>query len=221
MSEEETAGIIKEAEKTEKKYPFPPRAMTHLNKHQLCSIGLVTSGPNPDLHDIIEICVMPLDAQLKLYKKFMPYCLTFKPQRSNFEDITLSKAKLAKAHMNGMCPIDSIYLFQEWHKKMELGFNKKLVPLAFDWPFKRAFIQKWLGYHDFELLFNWQYRDLLPSTTFLNDRADFKCEKYPYNKHLLRWITTQLKVDFQNDDDAMDEALAVSECYVKILKESF
>jgi hypothetical protein len=40
-------------------------------------------------------------------------------------------------------------LFEEWFGKLNLGFQKAVIPLAHNWPHDAAFLHAWLGHLSF------------------------------------------------------------------------
>src|SRR2546423_4253302 len=145
----------------------------------LCVVEIFTTGLNPNKHDIIEICVLPVNGELKPHKGVIPFYTTVAPRESRKDNIDFSdlpygvnKERIFDASVRGVEYYSVADRFDIWIQKLKLKHNKKIAPLAHDWLKKREFLIDWLGVETFDQYFDYRYRDLIPAATFANDCAE-------------------------------------------------
>jgi DNA polymerase III epsilon subunit-like protein len=194
--------------------------MNHLNGHLLCAIDCETTGNRPGFHDMIQICVLPLDYKLDPWKEFIPFytALQLKRPENISEDARMkSRLKASEAQLHGLDPWRAADLFEEWFEKLKLAPGKRIVPLAHNWVFDRGFIIDWLGEENFRQFFDGRYRDTMVSASFMNDRADFHIEPYPYPKVNLEYLASTLKIPHGRAHDALGDCLTTAAVYKQIV----
>jgi len=195
--------------------------MMHLNNNLMCVVDCETTGNRPGVNDIYQICILPLDKDLKPYKTIIPFYCNMKLKRPDDIDPKVYRRQreaICRANTEGLDPDRAADLFDEWFAKLELPFNKQIVPLAQNWPFDRGFIIDWLGHESFEQYFSPLYRDTMTASLFMNDHADFHNERVPFQKNSLRWMTTQLGIIHDNAYEALSDCLATAELYRLLCK---
>lgn len=200
----------------------PHSTMQHLNGNLLCAIDIETTGITPGKHDLIQIAILPLDSQIKPLKSASPFYMELMPKRpENIEkDATkVHRINLAELMQRAICPWKASEYFEEWFQKLGLPFQKRLAPLAQNWPFDRSFIIDWLGETSFSDFFDGRFRDTMTAALYLNDRADFRSEKIPYPKVNLTYLCSQLGVNNDRAHDALQDCLATAECYRRMLQQ--
>lgn len=195
----------------------PNSTMTHLNGHQMCVVDVETTGLDPQKHDVIQLAVLPLGADLKPIQTIMPFYVNMRCKRPENADRAALKANhldLAQIQLTGLDPWKCVDMFEEWFGRLQLPVGKKIVPLAHNWIFDHQFVQEWLGGPlSFNHFFDFHYRDSMVAAEYLNDRADFHVEKYPYPKVSLDYLCTVLGVTNVKAHDALADCVATAECY--------
>lgn len=197
--------------------------LTHLNGDILCVIDCETSGEIPGFHDILQICVLPLDYKLDPWEDMVPFYTMIQPKRAeNFgkrsqwndeEAKTRTKKMMVDAQVNGIEPYRAADLFDEWVVRLGLAYNKRIAPLAQNWAFDREFVIDWLGREAFKQYFDPRYRDTMCCASYDNDRADMRIEPLPYNKVNLAWLCKTLKVENSRAHDALADCVATAKVY--------
>ena len=201
----------------------PHSTMQHLNGNLLCAIDVETTGTLPGYHDLIQVAILPLDAQIKPLKSAMPFYMELMPKRpENIQEGAnkVHRIVLAELMQRAICPWKAADYFEEWFEKLRLPFGKRISPLAQNWPFDRGFMIDWLGEKSFADFIDSRYRDTMTAALFENDRADFKNEKVPYPKVNLTYICSQLGVVNERAHDALQDCIATAESYRRMILKS-
>ncbi len=183
----------------------------HHNGALLCAIDTETTGTDCSKHEIIEICILPLDANYGPSQVIMPFQLDIKPDKPEnidfealrvmrqcddfyLENVCKDRKALANATMRGMDKSKAADLLVEWFENLKLGMFKT-----------------------FEYIFDPRYRDTMGTSLFLNDVADMMGEKYPYPKNNLQYLCSELKVERERSHTAVDDCVATAEVYRRMI----
>jgi len=197
----------------------------HLNGNVLCAVDTETTGDRVGHHDVIQICVLALNCDIRPDLKVVPFYTYLKPRRPenclHEEDLKIGRAKLCEAQLNGLDPDRAADLFDEWFEKLGLAPGKRISPLAQNWPFDRGFLIDWLGHENFEHYFDARFRDTMAVASFENDIAAFRVEPYPYQKVKLQYLASTLRVEANGKaHDALRDCLTVAEVYRRMIHNS-
>lgn len=200
------------------------KSMVHLNGHVLCAIDLETTGLRVGYHEICQIAILPLDANLEIRQDvpiFEQYIRPRFPQRIDSASVLVSKNVVAKAIESGHDAEIAQDLFEYWVGRLNLPLNKRIIPLGSNYGYDRGFIQEWLGRENYDHYFDSRGRDLMIVASFLNDRSDFQGVQTPFNKVTLKYICNRLGVetDELRTHDAMYDAWLTAQCYKKLCLE--
>ena len=208
----------------------------HLNGNLLAVIDTETTGPDPDNHDILEICVLVLDKFLKPHPEIMPFNMYMAAQRlgnidmealriqgKTMDDIVKEKVCKQRSEMSnisakGMHPDDCANLFEHWFRKLNLPPRKRIMPIACNWGFDREFIRRWLGYDAFYYYFDPRPRDIISMGLFDNDVAEWRGDTFPYAKNNLQWMCTVLGIERTRAHTALDDCVATAECFRRMIQ---
>jgi len=189
----------------------------HLNGNKLCVIDVETTGLDPKKQEIIEICCVYLDSFIKPTENFFHMYIT--PQRpETMQDAALKVNKTTRIEVmkRGIDPYKAADAFEEWWNELGLGHKKRIAPLGHCYHFDMGFLKEWLGEAHYEYFFDYHIRDTACIANYLNDRADFRSEKYPYPKQNLQYLCNQLDVQNPNAHSALGDCIATAECYRKM-----
>lgn len=198
--------------------------MIHLNGHRLCVIDTETTGLLPRHHDIMQMCIIPLNSDLQPDKSVHPFDIRIKPQRpENIEIEALRKQGKSEtasdAMLKGINHVVASDILDSWIEKLNLPLGKRIMPLATNWAFDREFIEDWLGTENFHRIFDGRYRDLMSVALFLNDVSDHHAEKVPFARSNLTNICNYLKIEFDKfaAHDALYDCLKTAEAYRQLV----
>lgn len=201
----------------------PHSSMKHLNGNLLCAIDVETTGFDAQKHDIIQLCILPLDHQIKPLETIMPFFVEMTPKRPENVDLEASKVhrlKMCEIIKRGMDPDKAYDLFEEWFAALNLPIGKNITPLAHNWVFDREFVREWTGGPlNFQNYFDFRYRDSMVAASFMNDRADARCAKYPYPKVSLEYLCSIHQIKNPKAHDALADCITTAEIYRRMLIE--
>ncbi len=195
--------------------------MVHLNGNLIAAIHIRTTGPDPKTDDIFEVCIMPATHGLKPDMKKSPYHFnlgikdpeSFKDKPFKIKGI--DKTEFYKRQVGAMDPYKAADLLEEWHTRLGMKTLRQVMPLAWNWAQVRPFMIEWLGVKTFEYIFHPEYRDIMPTILFANDRADITNTQIPYPKTgQFSYIAT--RVGDERSHDCHETCANMIEAYRKI-----
>ncbi len=192
--------------------------MKHLNNHILCSIVTRKSGYDPVMNELVEFLILPLDLGLNPSKD-LPFHGVITPQS---EEGKLRKNYREYLTKYGLHPDLLITTFENWYQKLQLRHNKRIIPLAYNWPEQLIFLRNWFGYtadgfpHMFDFFHEKEYRDLFPVSRYWNDLLYMNEEYTPFTKLEFLPICSKLGVPHPKDATLLSEAIALAKAYQKI-----
>lgn len=202
-----------------------PNTMQHWNGDQMCVVDIETTGLDPYWNEILQICILPVDSNIKPRKDVLPFYLEIRPdhpERFDQQAKTVNKIDLNEIMKRGHDSEKAKDLLEEWIKKLGLPCNKfgnpkRILPLGQNYAFDRAFIQQWLGVQMYNDFFDYHYRDTMITAGYINDRAACHAEVVPFSKINLQWLAKQLNVETDRAHDALQDCLTCAEVYRQLL----
>jgi oligoribonuclease (3'-5' exoribonuclease) len=186
----------------------------------VCVIDTETTGLDPKLHEIVEICVLPLDADLTPYPGVTPFHTYLKPTRmQNINDAALkvNKTNIVQLIERGIDPFDAADLFDDWYMQLPLQPGKRIIPLGHNYAFDRSFIYEWVGEKSYNDYFHYHYMDSMLSAQFINNRADFRLEVRPFDKISLTQVAYNLNIKQVDSHTAIGDCMTTMQCYKAML----
>lgn len=193
---------------------------TGLNGHLVCSIDVETTGRDPSKHDIIQVCILPLDDGFRPNKRFVPFYMPIQPRdlsRVDMEAMSINRLKLGELLTNAV-PYDAAAdLFITWFEKLKLPENRRILPLGHNYPFDRAFLIEWLGPLCYDYYIDARYRDTMPASLYSCDRCNMNNEEVRYPKCNLAYLANVLKIDTTQAHDALNDAITTAAVYRAML----
>lgn len=188
----------------------------HLNGNVLCAIDTETTGTDPEVHEIVEICFLALDAELQPRRDIVPFDIQIRPEHEesiDWDAFKKNKIDFFKLCQTGLDKHDAADLFESWAEKLKLPQNKRISPLAQNWVFDCQFIRKWLGPRTFEYYIDGRYRDVMSCALYENDKADRKNERVPFPKVNLAYLCSQMKIEHDRAHTALGDCLSTAKVY--------
>jgi hypothetical protein len=192
--------------------------MPHLNRNVLCAIDIIASSENIEDAQLLEVSVLPLDHMLRPHKEFLMFNMKMKPEGEvDYAKCKMLKEDYVKCILNGHDMYKAGDLFLDWFKAMELRSNKKIVPLAYNWPYVSGVLRKWITDGIFNDVFDPRYRDVLPMATYLNDRADAIGQEPFYVKQDFYYIANKHRIPSFAYRSSTNDVLILSQLFKEML----
>lgn len=182
--------------------------MINLNGNLLCVIDTETTGGEPYHHEIYQICILPLGPDLQVHPELFWCDLLIKPQHpevANPEAIGVNRKLYNKALRQGIDPYTAVTIFDEWYDRLGLPEKKRISPLAQNWAYDKPMVEAWMGPENFGQRIDGRFRDTMGTALYLNDKAEFHGEQIPFPKVGLKYLSSQLEVEW--DPYAAHDAL--------------
>lgn len=207
------------------KTPF--LSMQHWNGNQCCVIDVETTGLDETRHEIVQICILPLDGWLQPYIKrgHMPFQIYMIPEYPEYYDPEaqkVTKLSLDYLQQHGFPQDVGFSLLEQWLEKFGLPLNKggvnrcKIVPLGQNYGFDRGFIKQWVGSEFYDEWFHYHYKDTMVTAQYLNDRAAFHGEPVPYPKTNLQYLASRHGIQSRKAHDAISDCMTTAAVYKKM-----
>jgi DNA polymerase III epsilon subunit-like protein len=202
------------------------KSMEHWNGNQLCAIDTETTGLDSHYHEIIQICILPLDSNIQPRKDIMPFYINMMPwfpERADPDALKKNKLQLADLMIKGFDKDSSIDLLGEWLEKLDLpytasGRRKQIVPLGQNYAFDIRFMHAWIGIAMYNEYFHYHFKDTMIAAGWLNDRAAMHGEKVPYSKVNLQWLARTHNIKTERAHDALQDCVTTAKVYKEMLK---
>lgn len=197
--------------------------LMNLNGHVLCCIDFETTGLTAGYHDAIEVAIVPVGSDLRPSKRVLPFVTLLRPKDRYPDSWTEGAARVHKIGreeliIHGSDPFDAADRFVAWVQKLGLGPNKKIAPLAYNWPFDSGFLRDWLCPQTFDMWIWHRYRDAMPLILALNDKAEWTGKDIiPFPQTGLQDVRKRLNIPETQAHRALGDALVTIEVYRELM----
>ncbi len=198
------------------------RTAEHLNGHLLTAIDIETTGRLPGFHDIIQIGVVPLDAEFQPITQQLPFYINMAPkhpERAEKNAQQVHGLNLEKLCKESVSQEEGADLFCGWFDDLNLPLNKRLIPLAHNWAFEDGFLKHWLGLETKDIIWQGTARDSMVYASSVNDWHGVRGTKPPFAFVSLKHLRNALNVKSHGKShDALSDARDCAEVYQKLLQ---
>lgn len=187
----------------------------------MAAIDFETTGRRPGYSEIIQIAILPLDADFRPLDSVRPFYINIKPahpERAERGAFNVHGLDIDMLLLHAPEQDRAVDLLYEWFNRLDLPQNKVIVPLAHNWAFESAFLKGWLGPDMVDQMFHSHARDSMLLAIALNDRAYTLGEKLPFSRVSLPALCAQLGVTNDNAHDALADCKATAEVYRRLLR---
>jgi len=200
-------------------------SMQHWNGNQLCVVDTETTGLDPFWHEVIQLCILPLDSNFEPRQDVIPFYINLipdNPERQSSGAKRKHGIKLTEIMKTGFDRIKAIDMLEDWIKTLGLpvtmyGTPKVILPLGHNYGFDRMMLMGWLGRDYYDTVFHYHYRDTMIMANCMNDKAAFHAEKVPFPKTGLQYLCSTLKIDTPHAHDALGDCIATAKVYKKLM----
>jgi hypothetical protein len=185
----------------------------------VCALDINTTGPDPRLHEIVQIVLIPLTPDYEISRTLLPFMATVKPDREHTwtgKAPACTRPTLSRALRVGADPADVVGALFEWKEKRlglwynGFGIQKKIIPLGHNiCGLALPFLRQFMGESDFNDFFHWEPRDTMIAGLFLNDHCNLHAEMEPYNRvYRLSAMCNIAGLPYERLDSAANDAKA-------------
>lgn len=195
----------------------------HLNRNIICSIDIKTTGPDPQQHDIYDLAIIVLDPHFSREPNKHILDLLIKPSSGNIDEQVLARnrVRIEAAQADGYSTQAAKMLFYRWLEDLNLDFNKKIIPVGYNYAHEQSFLIEWLGRLNYHTHFDeTNIRDPRIIARFMNDLAYARSQEFPFKKVTQQWLCKQLDVwkDYGIERAAIHDAAIGADMYKGIMK---
>lgn len=188
--------------------------MQHLNGNMLCSIGILKTGHDLDVHEIFDIGVIPIDAAMNKRNDKHIFHMGIKPENTNIR-FTCEVTKKALAdkilHSKDAGSVGDVFI--SWFESLKLNPGKKIVPLAWNWPEMSIWLRNWLGNKTFDYIFDWRFRDVLGTANHINDTLDQSINDVVFPKITIGSMAMRMNIERIRPETALTRAKLTLDLY--------
>ena len=196
-------------------------SMEHWNGAQMCAIDTETTGLDFNFHEVIQICILPLDSNILPRKDVQPFYLNIKPdypERADPRAMKINRLKMAELIKNGHDSESAAELLHQWVEKLGLpytksGIRKHIIPVGQNYAFDMPFLKKWLGSDTYFEIFGYHYRDTMLTAAFMNDYQAYHAETVPFPKISLNYLCNMLNISSTDHHDSLADCVMTAEIY--------
>ena len=203
-------------------------SMEHWNGSQLCVMDTETTGLDSHWHEIIQLCIIPLDSDIKPRKDVLPFYIEIRPdfpERIDPNAMSVNKLDACKIMQRGFDREKAKDLLRDWIEKLDLpytkngAYRKRVILLGQNLVFDIPFMKRWLGIEEYNEFFDYHYKDTMTTASFLNDRAAMHSEPVPFAKINLAWLANKLNIKMERAHDALSDCVATAAVYRELTRQ--
>jgi len=201
------------------------KEMKHINDNVLCAMSFRATGTIPFHNDMVELAILPLN-NISLNRQIYPFHMRIKPIRTCVTNKRLSKAQFEE-YKSAPHPNNVASLFEEWYKKLNLSWNKRIIPVGYDLFTLHGFLRDLFCFNDEgeDFITEWfdfsQARNLETITHYWNDLAWVNEEHYPFNKHQHTYCAWRLGHLYEKKASVLQKAIIYAEIYNRLCNTNF
>jgi len=197
-----------------------PSSLVTLNHNLLCALDLETTGLVAGYHEIVQICVLPLNGDLDPLDDVSPFYMKIKPSHEDrIEPIAMQVNGLDINDLRTQPdPHQVAEIFEDWFQELHLPIGKRIAYLTQNAPFDIAFMKLWLGHEGFDRYFLRRGRDTMFLAQGLNDTAAFQAKPIPFPNVGLKGLCQKLGIALDNHHDALADCIATAKVYKELLR---
>lgn len=197
--------------------------MKHLNGSMLCAIDTETTGLEAGYHEIVQLAIIPMDAQLLPRKDIMPLNIIIRPEYpERWTHKVMHEDRKAEILSNGLDSEKAKDVLEDWFIRLAIppkktGTPNNITALGQNYAFDQAMLKAWLGIENYSRYIHYHFRDTMVAALFLNDLAAYKCEPAPYPMVGLKDLASTLLIKNDYPHNAYYDALTTAQVYRRLM----
>lgn len=180
--------------------------MSKEKKTVFCSIDIEATGRNHRIHDMIQLCILPLN------KRFEPYVFEafYIQLKASAEAVIDPKA----LEINGLDPTigldrdKALVQFNKWVKWFLDNNEADLItPIGQNYSYDEEFMKNWMGFDEYYKVFDYNVRDTKRNAALFSDST------IPGFKSGLADQAKYFGIENKNHHDAMNDCIVAAGSY--------
>lgn len=195
-------------------------SLLNMNGNILCAVDVETTGVLAGYNEIIQIACLPLNQHFEPHPDMRFFYLNMAP--THFDRISKEAEQKHGIKQEALRDCVSqergIELFEEWYRKLELPFSRRLVPLAHSWSFERGFLTHWLGLDALNDMWHVHPRDTMTLAASINDLYVWHGRKHPFPLLGLGSLCRRFDIELDNAHDALSDCLGTAKLYAEMMR---
>lgn len=197
-----------------------PKGLVTFNHNLFSVLDTETTGLIPDYHELIQLAVVPLDADLDPLAEAAPFYMNIRPKFPERATKQAMQKNGLDMEMLMSCPTqaEAAEMFEDWFMDLALPLGKRLIWLTHNATHDIPFMRAWTGDAGFHRYFYWEGRDSLRFATSLNDAAAWKARPVPFPDVGLKGLCRKFGIQLDKHHDALADCLATGKVYRELLR---
>ncbi|GMU26140.1 MAG: hypothetical protein AMXMBFR16_10450 [Candidatus Uhrbacteria bacterium] len=194
--------------------------MVHWRASLMCVVDIETTGRIAGWHEIVQIAILPVDAEFNIIQEVRPFYQNIAPEfpeRSEAKSLEISGLKLDELAMSAPDKWKAADYLDDWFERINLPLRKSMIPLAHNWAFESAFLKAWLGLDSFDAFFHNPPRDSMLLALSINDMLAIRGELAPFQSCSLPNLCKQFGIPHDNAHDALADCISTAQVYKTLL----
>ena len=207
------------------------KSMQNLNGDIFCAVDVETTGDMVGHHEMVQICLLPLDSNMEPIKEVLPFYVDIRPERPDCADrdaMRVNKLDMYKLTTQGLDKYAAASMLREWmYNKLQMPYNKggyrrcKIVPVGHNYAgFDYGFVKAWLDEcgESYNELFSFHMRDTMIQAAFVNDRLAMRGRVVKFPKLGLKDLARVLGVEYDltRHHDALYDCSLTAQVFKKL-----
>ncbi len=198
--------------------------MIHFKGHELCVIDVESTGTEHGYHEIVQLCIIPMNHKLEIRKDVNPFYVNIKPnypERADSKAMSVNGLSLAKLNASGVDSSVAVGMLERWYKKL-VPLNKggeyhcKILPMGHNYAqFDKSMIENWMNDYGYEYndIFHWHCRDTQIMANMINDRYAIRGETPPFREVNLNYLCNKFGLNNPNAHDALGDCSVTAKIF--------
>lgn len=193
----------------------------HFNGDLPVVCHIVTSGPDFNEHEVLQIAMIPLLPSLELDEGRHILDLYIKPEKPIAPKVRKTAERAYKrAEERGHPAYKALSIFDHWFANLDLG-RSRIAPIGYRYRKTSAFLRNFIGHANYEATFDDdEIRDVETIARFGNDLTDSRGEMFMFTNFWLEAFARTMRItsDF-GKPTALTEAAIIQRIYIGMINE--
>jgi len=200
------------------------KAPWHFHGSVPVAVDIEFTNLNPLLGEIFQFAAVPLNADYERREDIRPFYVNMKVECLENVDwngiakASYNRGKFMEIQSVGVTAEKAQDMLCDWVQSLELAPDRRLCPIAANWPNDRPYIQSWLGDELFHNLFHPYYRDIISAVQFINDALVWQGEPPDIRQCSVAALARFFNISNPGHHDALNDSLVTAQIYKRLIE---